>query len=338
MGRNVSKKRTLALASILSLVALAGLGQTSTSAPADPYEMVMQSLVKAYNAEDYDGTYRDFDKEMLDAVPPQTAKELFQGLMKEHGPITKLGAKTSQPPFTVFPATFRSGVTLDFKLVLDSQGKIAGLQINPHRSATSAPEKHQAKLRLPFNGEWTVFWGGDTEKENQHHKVENQKFAFDFIVVDQSGRSCKSEGKTNEDYYAFGQPILAPGDGVVTEAIDGVRDNVPGAMNPYSAIGNAVVIQHRQDEVSFLAHLKQGSVKVKAGDKVKAGQVIGLCGNSGHSSEPHLHYHLQNTPIIQDGIGIKCVFENVTVKGKTSVQGPYSPVKGEVVSPSADKP
>jgi murein DD-endopeptidase MepM/ murein hydrolase activator NlpD len=119
----------------------------------------------------------------------------------------------------------------------------------------------------------------------------------------------------------------------VTDVITGVRDNVPGSMNPYSALGNAVLIQHREHEVSVLAHLKLGSAKVKVGDKVKAGQVVALCGNSGNSSEPHLHYHLQNTPIIQDGTGIKCYFEKITVMDGTEKESKpnYSPVKGDIV-------
>jgi murein DD-endopeptidase MepM/ murein hydrolase activator NlpD len=105
-------------------------------------------------------------------------------------------------------------------------------------------------------------------------------------------------------------------------------------MNPYSALGNAVFIQHRENEVSVLAHLKLDSVKVKVGDKVARGQLIGLCGNSGNSSEPHLHYHLQNTPIIQDGTGIKCLFEKVkiTVNGQEQLKTNYSPVKEDIIT------
>ncbi len=110
-----------------------------------------------------------------------------------------------------------------------------------------------------------------------------------------------------------------------------MRDNRPGSMNPYSGLGNAVFIRHAEHEVSVLAHLKQGSIRVEADDHVKAGQVLGLCGNSGNSSEPHLHYHLQNTTVIQDGTGIKCLFENVTVTrdGKERIETHHSPVKGD---------
>ena len=179
-----------------------------------------------------------------------------------------------------------------------------------------------------------VFWGGDTKELNQHHDVPNQRFAFDFLGANEEGKTRKGENPVNEDYFAFGREILAPADGKVTDVINGVRDNIPGSMNPYSALGNAVFIRHSEHEVSVLAHLKLGSIKVKVGDKVKRGHVIGLCGNSGNSSEPHLHYHLQNTPIIQDGTGIKCYFEKVVItdKGDGKTKKNYSPVKGEVVA------
>ena len=72
-----------------------------------------------------------------------------------------------------------------------------------------------------------VFWGGDSAEQNHHHASRNQRFAFDFLVVDEAGRSFQSDGKENENYYAFGQPVLAPADGVVTDVITGVRDNTP---------------------------------------------------------------------------------------------------------------
>jgi murein DD-endopeptidase MepM/ murein hydrolase activator NlpD len=188
-------------------------------------------------------------------------------------------------------------------------------------------------LSLPFKGRWLAVWGGDTKELNQHHDVPNQRFAFDFLGVDDSGKTRKGQAHINEDYFAFGREILAPADGTVTDVITGLRDNVPGSMNPYSALGNAVFIQHREHEVSVLAHLKLGSIKVNVGDEVKTDQVIGLCGNSGNSSEPHLHYHLQNTPIMQDATGIKCHFQKVILlhDGKRQPRPEYSPVKGEII-------
>jgi murein DD-endopeptidase MepM/ murein hydrolase activator NlpD len=320
---------------VLAALCMAGASGQDAS---ERYQKVVQRLVDAINAQDYPATRQDFAKVMLDALPPAKAEAVFKGLSAQYGKITKLGpAKLTPPNQAVIPAHFEKAV-LDIRVVLDEQDKIVGLWFGPHAADIPVPEKHVTVLRLPFAGRWQVVWGGDTKELNQHHDTPNQQYAFDLLGVNEQGRTRKGDGTRNEDFYAFGREVLAPADGVVTEVIEGVRDNQPGSMNPYSALGNAVFIQHRQSEVSVLAHFKQGSIRVKAGDQVKTGQALGLCGNSGNSSEPHLHYHLQNTPIIQDATGIKCFFENVvlTRDGKSVPQGHYSPVKGDVVEPQAE--
>ena len=319
----------------LCIVILAGGLVFAAPKPIDRFEIVANRMVEAINAADYDAIGQDFGKVMADAFPLAKRAALFKGIAAQYGKIRKLDAGRYTPPHTtVFPARFERGV-LDIKIVLDQQDKIIGLWFLPHTADIPVPEKHQTKLSLPFEGEWHVYWGGDTKQLNRHHDTPSQRFAFDLLVMDAAGKSHKGEGKTNEDYYAFGKKILAPADGVVTDVIRGVRDNVPGSMNPYSGLGNAVFIRHRKSEVSVLAHFKQGSIKVKAGDKVKKGQLLGECGNSGNSSEPHLHYHLQNTPVIQDAKGIKCRFDKVelTRGAKKSAKLNYSPIKGDIIAP-----
>ena len=80
------------------------------------------------------------------------------------------------------------------------------------------------------------------------------------------------------------------------------------------------------------AHFQRGSVAVKAGDRVQRGQLVGKCGNSGNSSEPHLHYQLQHSAIFQDALGIKCVFDKVPLVRDGTVKSNYSPVKGDVIN------
>jgi hypothetical protein len=315
----------------LSLLAISVFAAES----ADRFQKVADRMMSAYNKEDYSGMCQDFSKIMSDILPPDKATEFFKGLMAQCGKITKLDSAHITPDGEeIFPAHFENAI-LDIKIALDNEDKIIGLLFSPHTADVQVVEKHETSLSLPFKGEWLVFWGGDTKELNAHHDAPNQQYAFDFVVVGTDGKSFKGEGKQNEDYYAFGQKVLAPADGEVTDVIQGVRDNQPGSMNPYSAVGNAVVIKHKDNEISVLAHFKQGSIKVKPGDKVKKGQLLGLCGNSGNSSEPHIHYHLQNTPVIQDGTGIKIFFDNVSVNkdGKKTAQKHYSPVKGEIVSP-----
>jgi len=324
------KKISASLCLLLLLITVVG-AETSI----DRFERVAGRIVEAINAGDYEGFQRDFSKIMLEAFPLEKSRPFFERLLFDYGRIVKLGPPRLIPPVqAIFPAHFERGI-LDIKLVLDGQDKIAGLWFLPHTPDIPVPEEHETRLSLPFEGSWLVFWGGDTSELNQHHDTPNQRFAFDFLIVDESGKSYRGDRRKNEDYFAFGRRIVAPADGVVTEVIRGVRDNVPGSMNPYSGLGNAVMIEHREHEVSVLAHLKQGSIKVKAGDRVKRGQLLGLCGNSGNSSEPHLHYHLQNTPVIQDGTGIKCYFEGVilTRDKRDEKKKKNSLVKGDIVRP-----
>ena len=308
----------------------AALGQS-----AERSTKVARRLVDLINAGDYAGIQTNFDRQMDAALPLDKSSAFFSGLTRQYGKIQNLGEPKSVGRAMVYPAHFEKG-TLDMQLALDGRRDlIAGLLFKPHAATKAAPEKHQTPLSLPFKGRWLVFWGGDTIELNYHHDVPNQRFAFDLLGVGDDGKTRRGDGARNEDYYAFGREVLAPADGMVVEVIEGVRDNIPGTMNPFSAVGNCVIIQHRADEVSVLAHFKQGSIVVKAGDKVKGGQLLGQCGNSGNSSEPHVHYHLQNSPVLPDGLGIKCVFQKlaVTTDGKTEMRTNYSPIKGDTISP-----
>src|SRR2546422_4953449 len=299
----------------------------------DRYTKVANHLVELVNKEYYSGIQALFSKEMGEALPLEKSTAFFKGVEQQYGKIQKLDPPRTPPPAVLFTAHLDHGL-LDLQLSLNNDGQIAGLYFKPHTSSKPAPEKHRTELSLPFRDRWLVFWGGDTREQNHHHDVPNQRFAFDLLGVGADGKTHRGEGNKNEDYYAFGRDVLAPADGTVTEVIQGVRDNTPGSMNPYSGVGNCVIIQHHEDEVSVLAHFKQGTIKVKAGDKVKRGQLLGQCGNSGNSSEPHIHYHLQHSPVLQDGLGIKCIFDKVvlTKDGKTETRTNYSPAKGDIIA------
>jgi len=322
-------KKFIMVLVLLFLVGSAPAEQAAT----ERFEKVIEPMVEAINKKDYAGTGKDFAQSMEDFLPLEKRRPFFKNLLAQYGKIHKLDVpRLIQLYQAIFVAHCERG-KLDITVWLDEKDKITGLLFLPHKPDMPAPKKNETKLSLPFKGRWLVFWGGDTKELNIHHDAPNQKFAFDFIGVNKDGEMHRDDGKANKDYFAFGREVLAPADGVVTDAIDGVRDNVPGPMNPYSALGNAVFIQHREREVSVLAHLKRGSIKVKVDDEVKKGQVIALCGNSGNSSQPHLHYHLQNTPVIQDGTGIKCYFQRLSIidddKKKSKMN--YSPIKGEII-------
>ncbi len=317
----------------IALLVMLSLAASAEESAVGRFEKVVNGMVKAINEGDYVRIGSDFDRTMEDFFPLEKREPFFKNLSVQYGKINRLDKpRLAQPGQAIFVANCEHG-KLDITVWLDENNNITGLLFLPHKPTIPAPEKHETELFLPFKGRWLVAWGGDTKELNQHHDTPNQRFAFDFLGLDEKGSTRKGQAQINEDYFAFAREILTPADGIVTDVISGVRDNVPGSMNPYSALGNAVFIRHREQEVSLFAHLKLGSIKVKVGDKVKTGQVIGLCGNSGNSSEPHLHYHLQNTPIIQDGTGIKCYYQKVIVleNGKKQSKTNYSPIKGETI-------
>lgn len=200
------------------------------------------------------------------------------------------------------------------------------------------------KYRLPFNSSWLTFWGGESLKQNHHYTTPSQKYAFDFIQTDENGSFFRTNGKTNEDYYSFGADIFSPADGVVVEVVEGQRDNRPRELHNFGVLGNYVMIEHSPSQFSVLAHLKQHSITVKMGQKIKSGEKIGQCGNSGYSSDPHLHYHVQDSDIfakldknykkIDAAKGKKIVFEKIYLHKdrKRRTFSNYSPVKNDIVS------
>lgn len=317
----------LALCSLLAGQAWGQDGQT------DRFGVAAKWVVDGYNAQDAASVVKHFSAEMAAAVTADALQGVFEQSMQAYGKVLALtGTRSTSPESVVCTMEMEQG-KLQMRLALSEKDEIAGLFWSQAKPPLPVPERNSVALRLPFAGQWQTFWGGDTAEVNQHHDAENQRFAFDFVVTDAQGHTHRGTGESNEDYYAFGREVLAPAAGVVTDVIEGVRDNAPGSMNPYSALGNAVFIQHAEHEVSVVAHFRLGTIRVKVGDQVTAGQVLGLCGNSGNSSEAHIHYHLQNTPVIQDGTGIKCFFERVKVtrEGKTEDKEGYSPVKGDLV-------
>lgn len=175
--------------------------------------------------------------------------------------------------------------------------------------------------RLPFNDEWFVFWGGTNEFVNYHYAYETQRYAYDFVKVE-NDQTFRDTPNSNENYYAFGADVVAPFKGTVVTVVDGFKDNVPGEMDETNPAGNYIVIAHPNDEYSILAHFTQGSICVKEGEFVKEGQLLGQCGNSGNSSEAHIHFH------VMDGIDSETA-TSIRIK----LQGDVDPLQGETVKP-----
>ena len=135
-----------------------------------------------------------------------------------------------------------------------------------------------------------VIWGGDAAAGNQHAITSDQRWAYDLMIEPYLTGSA-----TLADYGCYGVPVVAPIGGTVVQAISDEPDAKPGSIsgNVTAPSGNHVVIEVADGGHLIIAHLKPDSVTVRSGDRVNEGQVIGACGNSGNTSEPHVHIHYQ---------------------------------------------
>jgi len=124
------------------------------------------------------------------------------------------------------------------------------------------------------------------------------RYSYDFVPVNEQGEMYRGGEENNANYFGFGAPLIAAGDGKIAALIDDKLDNrsfdeAELKTRPMALWGNYVVIDHGNGEYSLYGHIKQGSAKVKVGETVRQGQVIAQMGASGSSLFPHLHYELQ---------------------------------------------
>jgi peptidase M23-like protein len=228
---------------------------------------------------------------------------------------------------------------LEIVLAFGADGWVSGLLVRPpaDEARKEYPSPHldyrtKTPLQLPFGDEWTVFWGGRTLATNYHAFTRDQRFAMDLLIV-KDGRTHTGDGTKCSDYYCYGRPVLAPAAGTIVWEQDSLPDQAPGQMDPAHATGNSLILDHGNGEYSLLAHLQPGSLRFKTGERVTAGAEVGRCGNSGNTSEPHLHYHLQDGPRPFVADGLPAQFVDVMVDGERVARAEVE--KGQRVRPAA---
>lgn len=197
-----------------------------------------------------------------------------------------------------------------------------------------------APIEAPLRGEWMVLNSPGTKVPSHGTDYLAQTYAFDLLQVDWTQKSAKFHRKSTIDHilgqvhlndcYAYGKPIYAPISGQVVESLDGhsERDPVqpfhditvafknalffdPYKHNIQDITGNFVIIQGEgmfKGVWAFLGHMKTDSVKVRNGDLIKSGDLIGNVGHSGNSTAPHLHFQLMDNPDATQAKGIPCCF------------------------------
>jgi hypothetical protein len=212
---------------------------------------------------------------------------------------------------------------MNLSVLIQSLKQIWGIIALEYKYKGKLPDKDNYsgfnKYSLPFLGEWTVVNGGVTQKDSHSWDIPTQRYAYDFIILDEEGKSFYGEETMSQAFYCYGKDILAPADGIVIEIGDGQPDSRITAdrkviCTAHDIRGNYIIIKHAEEEYSLLAHLKPGSIKVSVGQHVMRGHKIAQCGNSGNSSEPHLHFQIQAGKSFYSSPGIPIEFCNLSVK------------------------
>lgn len=147
----------------------------------------------------------------------------------------------------------------------------------------------ERSMHLPVAGTWTVWQGFNGEWT---HKAE-RRFAYDFIIAGENGKSFQNGGGEVSDYHAFGKPVLSPARGRVVKVISGLADNPIGQVDKGNIWGNFVIIYDERGFYIAIAHLMKDSIAVMEGAWLERGAFIGKCGNSGYSPQPHIHIQAQ---------------------------------------------
>ncbi|WP_213453354.1 M23 family metallopeptidase [Rhizomonospora bruguierae] len=188
-------------------------------------------------------------------------------------------------------------------------------------------------LSLPFAGRWLARNSPARRVPSHGSDLFGERYAIDFIGVDDRRRTAPHRDwrtflatEPPERFFSFGRPILAPADGVVVRAHDGEIDHearrsqlalVPymlgqaarARQGPSAIAGNHLIIKLRDsDAFAALVHLRAGSIRVAPGERVTAGQHIAACGNSGNSTQPHLHVQVMDSLDLSVAVGIPMAF------------------------------
>jgi hypothetical protein len=223
-----------------------------------------------------------------------------------------------------------------------------------------AEDDRAVVLSLPFRGPWLVRNSPARRVPSHGADLFGERYAIDFIGVDERRRTAgRFDGRTifgtepPERFVAFGRLILAPATGVVVQTHDGEPDHrarrSPLALVPYALTqaarvregvraiaGNHVVIQVAERRFVALVHLKAASVRVAAGDLVEVGQEIAACGNSGNSTQPHVHLQVMDSADLAVARGVPAEFRRFREhprRGRARVRERGIPSEGAVVEP-----
>lgn len=178
----------------------------------------------------------------------------------------------------------------------------------PHGGSLPA---YMGGFRLPVEGRWRV--------HRTHYANEGAQSSALDLVLDEP---LPKRGSPLGDYPSYGRNIVADAPGMVVIAVDGIPDNPQGVINGYDAHGNYVVIDHGDGTFSLFAHIIPGTVRVRVGQLVAMGQPLGLVGNSGRTSMPHLHWQVMDGPFAHQAKGVPIRYLPYERNGEVTTRRP----------------
>ncbi len=181
-------------------------------------------------------------------------------------------------------------------------------------------------LYLPFSGHWMVWQGFDGKWT---HKG-NWQYAYDFVITDENGKTHQGDGSDLNDYYCYLKPVLSPVRGRVINIVDDLPSNPIGDADENNRWGNLVIIQDPRGFYVEISHFAEKSIKVKKDDWIERGTIIGLCGNSGYSPQPHIHIQVQATEFAGD---VSLPFSFVSYISDNEYQANNIPPEENIVEP-----
>jgi hypothetical protein len=185
----------------------------------------------------------------------------------------------------------------------------------------------------PLRGQWIAGDSVNNLPDAAHRRavlIDNgqawlaQRFAIDWVqiqTVNGAATTFKGPEDKNESYFCYDQPIYSVASGKVVDASDGMAENVPHSgkyavpIDFNNAAGNHVIVEIAPHRYVLYAHMRPGTVQVKAGDRVRTGQILGHVGNTGSSAEPHLHMHIDDQPSLLAGNGVPYAFTEGEASG-----------------------